>query len=258
MPTIRPWSVESVHRYPVKSMRGELPERITLENGHVTGDREWAIVDPATGFLLSAKRHGALLEASARTEDDGTVVITLPSGAEVEAPAPSAAAALSEWLGREVQIQRPGDHQLPFELLVDALDEGSEVIPFTGPQHHFADFADVHLLTEASLRAATALHPDGDWDARRFRPTVLVSGENDGFAEDAWVGSTVEVGEVAIQVFMPAVRCSLPPRAQPGLARDNAISRTLKDHHNFSLGVYGALTRGGTIRPGDPVSVSAS
>ena len=257
MPATGPWTVESVHRYPVKSMQGELPPRITLENGHVTGDRQWALVDPATGFLLSAKRHGALLEASARTEQDGTVVITLPSGAEVEAPSPSAGKALSEWLGREVQIQRPGDRQIPFELLVDALDEGSEVIPFTGPQHHFADFADAHLLTGSSLRAAQALYPDGDWDVRRFRPTVLVSGEGDDFAEDEWVGSTVEVGEVAIQVFMPAVRCSLPPRAQPGLARDTTISRTLKDHHNFSLGVYGALVRGGTIRPGDSVSVPA-
>ena len=137
------------------------------------------------------------------------------------------------------------------------MDETSEVTVFKGPEHHFADFADVHLLTEASLRAAKALYAEGDWDVRRFRPTVLLGGEGDDFVEDAWVGSVVALGEAAVQVFMPAVRCSLPPRAQPGLPRDMAITRTLRDHHNFSLGVYGVLVRAGTVHAGESITITA-
>jgi len=249
------WTVRSVHRYPVKSMQGETPGSITLETGNVAGDRQWAVADRATGLLLSAKRHGALLEASARTLDGGEVVVRLPSGSDVRAGDPEADAALSRWLEREVELRRPGGPTAGYESLSDAMDESSEVVVFRGPDHHFADFAEVHLLTEASLRAARGLYGGGDWDVRRFRPTVLLAGEGDDFAEDSWVGSVVELGEAAVQVFMPTVRCSLPPRAQPGLPRDMAISRTLRDHHNFSLGVYGVIVHAGTVHAGESVTV---
>ncbi|MGO9559177.1 MAG: MOSC domain-containing protein [Acidimicrobiales bacterium] len=248
--------IESVYRYPVKSMGGECPPEIMVEEGHVLGDRQWAVVDAGTGFTLSAKRHGVLLEASARTGDNGEVVVTLPSGVEVEAGEPSANATVSQWLDREVELRQPGSGNLPFELLADALDEASEVIAFSTPPTHFADFADVHLLTRASLRAAHDLYPGGDWDVRRFRPTALIEAEGEDFAEDAWVGSRVQLGSQAVvEVFMPAVRCSLPPRAQPGLRKDMSISTTLRDHHNFSLGVYCAIRSHGFVRPGDEVVV---
>jgi uncharacterized protein YcbX len=248
-------TVEAVYRYPVKSMRGETLARISLADGHVTGDRQWGVVDAASGLLLSAKRHGELLKASARTGEDGAAVLSLPSGDEVSSSDPKINDVLSAWLGREVELRPPGA-ATPFELLADALDESSEVIHFQGPTTHFADLADVHLLTDASLRAAGALH-SSDWDVRRFRPTALLTVDGDDFVEDSWVGSTVELGSAAVNVFMPAVRCSLPPRAQPGIPRDTGITRALKEHHGFSLGVYCSITRDGSIGVGDAVHVAA-
>jgi uncharacterized protein YcbX len=249
--------VESVHRYPVKSMQGELLDEITFRDGHVVGDRQWAVVDPETGFTLSAKRHGALLEAFARTTPDGEVVITIPNGPERAAADPATAKELSEWLGRPVELRQPGAANLPFELLADALDSSSEVIAFQGPESHFADVADAHLLTRSSLRAAAGLHPEGDWDVRRFRPTVVIEGAEDGFAEDLWIGSFATIGpDARVEVFMPTIRCSMPPRAQPGLARDNKVARVLKDGHNFCLGVYAASRVDGTVRRGDPVALT--
>jgi len=248
--------IESVYRYPVKSMGWERLPEIMVEEGHVAGDRQWAVVDGGTGFTLSAKRHGALLEATARTGDNGEVILMLPSGAEVVAGEPSANAAVSQWLDREVELRQPGSENLPFELLADALDEDSEIIASKVPSTHFADFADVHLLTRASLRAAHELYPGGDWDVRRFRPTALIEAEGEDFTEDVWVGSSVQLGSQAlVEVFMPALRCSLPPRAQPGLPKDMTISTTLRDHHNFSLGVYCAIRSPGLVRPGDEVVV---
>jgi hypothetical protein len=54
---------------------------------------------------------------------------------------------------------------------------------------------------------------------------------------------------------MPAVRCSTPPRAQPSLPRGTSISMTLRDHHNFSLGIYCAVGAAGTVRLGNEVIV---
>lgn len=58
-----------------------------------------------------------------------------------------------------------------------------------------------------------------------------------------------------MNLFMPAVRCSTPPRAQPGLPRGTSISMTLRDHHNFSLGIYCAVGAAGTVRLGNEVIV---
>ncbi len=251
--------VEALYRYPVKSMQGEAMAEVRFDGGHVAGDRQLALVDAETGFTLSAKRHGALLEAYARTTDGGSVILTLPGGGELEAEDPATAEALSDWLGRPVEVRRPGGGGLPIELLTDALDEDSEVISFPVPEGHFADMADAHLITTASLAAARELHPDGDWDVRRFRPTAVLTGAERGFAEDDWVGSEVGLGaEVRLEVFMPTIRCSLPPRAQPGLKRDTALARALKDNHDFCLGVYAACRAEGVVRVGDAVTVAPS
>ena len=248
--------VEALFRYPVKSMQGESVEALSFEGGHAAGDRQWALVDAESGFTLSAKRHGALLEAYARTTEDGSVVVALPGGGEHLVGEPDTDDAISTWLGRRIELHHAGSGALPIELLVDPLDDDSEVIALPIPEDHFADLADVHLLTTSSLRAATQLYPEGDWDVRRFRPTAMIAGAADGFVEDAWVGSHALLGdEVSVEVFMPTIRCSLPPRSQPGIERDTTIARTLRDNHDFSLGVYAAGRRDGTVRAGDVVTL---
>ena len=143
-----------------------------------------------------------------------------------------------------------------YEALADSTDERSETVTFPGPSTHFADFADVHVMTTASLIAAKALHPAGDWDVRRFRPTMVVEAEGEGFVEDEWIGSRLGVGATAsFEVFMKTIRCNLPTRLQPGLGRDNAVARVLRDEHDFCLGVYGAFREGGVVALGDPVSL---
>src|SRR5687768_7800288 len=94
-------TVAQVWRYPVKSFQGEQVERLELGPGGAVGDRALAVVDPAAGKVLSAKRYADLLMASARSEGDG-VVLTLPDGSEHEASDPGVHAALSAWLDHEV------------------------------------------------------------------------------------------------------------------------------------------------------------
>lgn len=254
--TVTIGTVAGAWRFPVKSLQGEAVDALDFDATGAVDDRTWGIVDQATGKVLTAKRWGALLEASARLEAGGDVVLTLPDGREHAAGAPGTDEALSAWLGREVRLSRPPEGGLPYELTMDPTDDESEVWDFATPPNSFVDLAAAHLLTDASLEAARRSYPDGDWDVRRFRPSLLIHATAPGFEEDAWVGHQVACGEVVFEPFMPTPRCAMPTRAQPGLARDTTISRSLTDHHANSLGVYAQVVRGGCVRIGDEVALA--
>ena len=244
-------TVAQLWRYPVKSMQGEQVERLDLAPGGAVGDRVLAVVDPAVGKVLSGKRWAALMMASARVEVDG-VVVTLPDGSEHQARDPQVHAALSVWLDHEVRLEPPpGEGALPMEMHTGMSDETTPLFDWSGPSGTWLDLADAHWLTTASLRAAANLHPDGEWDVRRFRPTALVDVPGEDFVEDAW--SAVHLGTVETDVLMPTPRCSMPSRAQPGLARDLAIGTTLRDGHDNNLGVYATVTQAGSVAVGDTV-----
>ena len=251
--------VAGAWRYPVKSFQGEAVDGLTFTDAGAVDDRLWGVVDTATGKVLTAKRWGALLTAAARLEAGGRVVLTLPDGAEHEAGDPTTDAVLSAWLDREVTLSRAPEEPLPYELTMDPTDDDSEVWDFATPPGSFVDLAAAHLLTDASLAAARGLHPDGDWDVRRFRPSLLVEvgeGAGDGFVEDAWVGGVVRCGGAAFSPFMPAPRCAMPTRAQPGLPRDTAVSRALADGHANNLGIYAQIHEAGRVQVGEPVTLA--
>ena len=246
-------TVAQVWRYPVKSMQGEQVERLELGPGGAVGDRGLAVVDPAAGKVLSAKRYAQLLQASARRDGDD-VVLTLPDGSEHTAADPKVHDALSEWLDQDVRLEPPpADVVYPMEMYTGMSDEATPTFDWPGPQGTWLDLADAHWLTTASLAAAAALHPEGVWDVRRFRPTALFEVAGDDWVEDGW--ASVEAGGVRSDVLMPTPRCSMPPRAQPGLARDTGISATLRDHHENNLGIYATIVGAGSIAVGDAVRV---
>jgi uncharacterized protein YcbX len=252
-------SVGELWRFPVKSMQGMRVDTLTFGTGGAEGDRRWAVVDPAAGKVLSAKRWADLLLATGGVDDDGTVTVTLPDGSTHAAADPATDAALSAWLDHEVRLQPPpsGDG-LPYELPTEAWDDTSPLWEFPGPPGGpFVDLAAAHVLTTASLLAAAALHPEGAWDVRRFRPNAVIDVEGDGFVEDAWVGSSLGLGSVVLDPFMPTVRCAMTTRPQPGLPRDVDIAKTLNREHELNLGLYCAVATPGTVRVGDPVTLGS-
>ncbi|MEY2571299.1 MAG: uncharacterized protein QOE63_1649 [Acidimicrobiaceae bacterium] len=251
--------VAELWRFPVKSMQGQSVERLALDTSGAAGDRLWGVIDLEAGKVLSAKRTASLLDAQAMLDDaTGAVTITLPDGTQLAAGDPATDAALSAWLGKEVRLSGPGAEAIPYELTMDPTDDGSEVWDFATPPGSFVDLAAAHLLTTASVAAAAAAYPEGQWSVRRFRPTVLIdSGDGEGFVEDDWVGHDVQVGGATCNPFMATPRCAMPTRAQSlhGLERDTAISRTLTDVHRNDLGVYCAVAAAGPVALGDAVTV---
>ena len=248
-------TVDQLWRFPVKSMQGERVDRVEVTPTGVAGDRAFGVIDTASGRVLSAKRVPALLEAAAAV--DGTAVkVTLPDGTVYEAGDPALDGALSTWLGTEVSLQRASDDVGgTYEMGSDPTDDSAPTFEFTGPPGSFADLAAVHVLTSASVAAAAELHPDGQWDVRRFRPTAFVTVAGEGFVEDGWIGATLALGSARIEVLMPTVRCAMPTRAQPGgLGRDLEVVRTLNRHHDGNLGVYCRVAAPGPVAVGDTVA----
>ncbi|MDQ1444018.1 MAG: uncharacterized protein QOI20_482 [Acidimicrobiaceae bacterium] len=252
--------VARLGRYPVKSFQGETVDGAEVGMSGMAGDRRWAVVDPATGKALSAKRDRRLLEASARTTSDGEVVVTLPDGTSAAAGDQSLDRAVAAWLGRDVRVQgADADAPSAYEMNVVNTDEASPVVDIPCPPGTFFDFGAVHLLTTASLRAGAAAYPEGDWSAERFRPTVLVDAGDgaEGFLENEWVGRTVRIGDIVLQPFMPTVRCAMVtmPQTAHGLSRDLGIATTVNRHNQSSLGVYAVVAAPGRIEVGLPVVI---
>jgi uncharacterized protein YcbX len=78
-----PMLVQSLWRYPVKSMQGETCQELDMESNGVAGDRSWGVLDLTSNTVISAKRDGRLLEALASLTD-GEVRVRLPGAQELD------------------------------------------------------------------------------------------------------------------------------------------------------------------------------
>lgn len=249
-------TVASCWRYPVKSMQGVRVDELRVGATGIEGDRTWGLIDADTGKLASAKRFSALLLASATDE-----AITLPDGVVVALDDPDADARLSAWLGRDVRAVRPepGGEQV-YEMTFDPPDDDAELVDIPTPPGTFLDWAPVHVITTATLDHCARARPDLDWDVRRFRPNLVVDVDAAPFAEDGWVGRPLRLGEVALVVRQPTVRCAMPLRAQPGLERQAGLFAAMSELNAAApnhLGVYLDVATPGTVRAGDAVELLA-
>lgn len=273
-------AVASLWRYPVKSMMGEELNAAVFTEGGLLGDRAYALVDRETGKVVSAKNPKkwpdffAFRAAYSEPPQPGGAVpavwITLPNGDVVRSDEGSAGEKLSGAVARAVDLQQhapvnPSLEQYWPERDGEAEDVTNEAVAGAAPAGTFFDYATVHIITTGSLNRLTQIYPQGRFEARRFRPNLIV--ETPGvvdFVENAWVGKVLNIGEVRLLVTDPCPRCVMPTLAQGDLPRDPAIMRTIMEntvHVPFadkalpSVGVYAKVLKGGTVRRRDAVTV---
>jgi uncharacterized protein len=263
-------SVVSLWRYPIKSMMGEeLNASYVTERG-LLGDRTRALVDQATGKVASAKnprKWGKLFDFRAAFVDPPKpgeplpdVRISLPDGRSVMADQLGAAdGMLSEALGAQVRLMTASLEKPSYEEYwpdIDGLAKRDKVTEELMPAQTFFDAASVHLLTTATTDRLRELYPEGRFEARRFRPNLVVepSPHVKDFVEDGWVGRTLRVGEeVRLKVSRPCGRCVMTTLAQGDLPRDLGVLRTAAHYNNVRVGVYASVEKGGNIKRADPV-----
>ena len=258
---MNPMRLAALWRHPVKSFQGESLDVATIESDGVAGDRRWGVMHEATGKILTGRRVPPLLLASARLNGDGTAPeVTLPDGTTLSGVGAETDAALSAWLDQPVRLVAAADEPAGVaQAFDDSLDEAGPMFDWTMPDGRFVDLQPLLVLTTASLRAAKAAYPAGDWDVRRFRPNLLVETDDDGWVEDGWIGGRVRVGDVEIEPVAGCTRCTMVIRPQPGgLERDTEIFKTIAREHGGTLGVWATVRTPGTVRIGDAVEVGLS
>ena len=246
-----------IARYPVKSLQGELLDTVAIDPDGIRGDRCWGIRDETTGKILTARRAPQLLFASATLADDGAPVVSLPTGVTCRGPGSGTDASLSDWLGKRVRlVTAVGASGARAEYFADATDDTSAAIEWVMPAGRFVDALPLLMITTASLRTGAALHPDGDWDARRFRPNLIIDVPGLGWVEDTWCGEReARVGTATLHPQQPCVRCTMVTRPQPTLGDDRDVFRTLARHHSGHFGVWTSVRTSGVVRVGDEVRV---
>ena len=244
--------VDALFRFPVKSMQGFGIDSVRLKLSGVEGDRERALVDIATGRLMSAKRWSKILFAVA--DDDG---ITLPDGTHRNYAASDLDSILSKWLGREIALRKvEPDESISYEMTFDPPNDEAELFEIPSPSGTFLDLAPLHLVSRQTLQENGIAYPELNWDVRRFRPNLVVDAPGlSAFGEDEWCGRRLRIGSTLVEAMQPTVRCAMPLRAQPGLDAQPPLFKALDEIHGNHLGIYMSVVTPGEIRVGDGVEV---
>jgi len=248
--------VGELWRYPVKSLGGERVARAVAAGDGFVGDRSWGIQDLTTGRILTGRREPRLLFGSATVTSDGAPRIVLPGGDVVVGLGPETDAKLSAWLERPVQLVAATESPAArAEFFRDATDEASEPLGWTRPKDRFVDAMPILVMTTAGLRAGKAAYPGGDWNVARFRPNVVVEIDGDDWIEDAWCNRSLRLGGIVVTPCRRCARCTMVTRAQPDLAKDVEIYKTLDRTHGADAGVWSSIETTGSVAEGDPVSL---
>ena len=206
-------AVVALWRYPVKSMMGEELNAAEVTERGLVGDRQFAVVDPATGKVAGAKNprkwgiffdfRAAYVEPPQADSKPPVVRMTLPNGTVVTSSQPDLAETLSKALGRDVAFAEARDGEQSGGATaeeywpdMDGLDHRDTVTDWELPAGTFFDLAVVHLLTTATIDRLRELYPEGRFEVRRFRPNIVVSTGPDqhGFVENDWIDRTIAGG----------------------------------------------------------------
>jgi uncharacterized protein YcbX len=262
-------SIVSLWRYPVKSMMGEELNSASFAKHGLVGDRVYAIVDPETGKVASAKNpkkwphlfdcRAAFVDPPQSGNGLPAVRVTLPDGRITRSDEADFDEAISLMLGRSGQLQSVVPEQPVLEEYwpdIEGLDLRDAVTDESLPDGTFFDVATVHLLTTATLDRFHEVYPAGRFEVRRFRPNIVIQtppGEA-SFVEGDWVDRTLAIGdEVRLKVTLDCGRCVMTTLPQADLPRDPGILRAAAQHNDAHVGIYAEVEQGGSVRRGDVV-----
>ena len=253
--------VESLWRYPVKSMRGEeLPEAF-LGYAGVYGDRLYAFRSAAApkGFpFFTGREQPRMLQYRPRYRYPEQAVKPL-NLAEAEALPPGVTPVYSSAADLALDVETPSGQMLPVDdpALVQSLRQGVRETHELTLLRSDRAMTDCRPISLFSLQTARQLSDELTVavDKRRFRANVyldLFSAE--GFGEDTFVGRTLRIGPKAVVAILDRdPRCKMitldPDTAQP----NPEIMKRLARAHEGKAGVYAAVLAEGTISPNDEV-----
>ncbi|MGN7292027.1 MOSC domain-containing protein [Rhizobium sp. SAFR-030] len=235
--------VIEVWRYPVSSVGGEQLEKAEVMPKGLPGDRHFALFDAETGLAAAPEkdtRWRPALFLSAHYAGEALPSLLFPDGTNLRIDDRKLHEQLRAHFGFEVMVGTYGGKQATDQRL-----------PVVSARY---DAACMHIVTTGSLAALARIADLPSIDRRRFRPTLLVdTGEADGFVENDWVGKNIRIGRLMAEVTDGTRRCGMTLAAQPEIAEEPVVLRTIMRHNARNLGVYARATAQQEVAKGDLV-----
>lgn len=235
--------VVEVWRYPVSSVSGEMLETVEVSPTGIVGDRRFGLFERATGRSAAPEqepRWRPALHLSAAQSDGPLPTISFSDSASFPLDHPSLASRLTAHFGFDVDIAAHAGPAGGADWLFPIIPGRYAASP-------------LHLLTTASLSALAKATGLTFVDRRRFRPSILIATDAEGFVENDWSGETLTIGSIEVKVNERTRRCGMTLVSQSGLDEEPNVLRGIMRHNARSLGVYADPLGSGAISVGDTV-----
>jgi uncharacterized protein YcbX len=257
-------TVESLWRYPVKSMRGEELNEMFAGFSGVYGDRLFAFVSSGSpkGFpYLTGREQRQMLQYRPRFRypDKAARPINL---IEAEKMPPGVNPIYAEPEDLMLDVETPAGNAVGIDdpALIDMLRAGIEEKHALTLRRSDRAMTDCRPLSLFAVQSARKLGEETGTsvDKRRFRANVYLDlTSSDGFAEDEFVGRSLRIGsKVVISVLERDPRCMMITLDPDTGEKEPALLKKVAQAHSGMAGVYGAVLAEGMVRKGDPVEVS--
>jgi hypothetical protein len=253
--------VDSLWRYPVKSMRGEEMTEMFAGYAGVYGDRLFAFVSDGSpkGFpYFTGRNQRRMIRYHARFRDP--VKAAAPSN-QIEAeengawPLPAIATQLA------VEVETPDGKFLEIDdaSLIDSLHDGidySHSVTLLRSDRAMTDCAPLSLF---SLQTVRQLQQESgvSIDKRQFRANVYLDlPELAAFGEDEFVGRSLRLGsKVIAQIIKRDGRCMMITLNPDTAEKSPEVLKAVAQKHEGKAGLYAAILAEGMVRKGDPVEL---
>lgn len=255
--------IESLWRYPVKSMRGEELQEVFVGFPGVYGDRLRAFRSSAApkGFpWLTGREQEAMLLYRPRYRHPERSM--KPSNlVEAEALGSGVTPVYGDCSDLLLDVETPAGERLAIDdpRLMGMLREGirdRHELTLLRSERSMTDCRPISIFSIQTVRHLSE-ESGIDLDKRRFRANLYVELESGrGFGEDEFVGRSLRIGsKTAIAAVSRDSRCKMIT-LDPDSARPNpeVMSRLARDHDG-KAGIYGVVLAEGVIRQGDEMAL---
>ncbi len=255
-------TIESLWRYPVKSMAGEKLDEAYLGFAGVYGDRLYALKSaaaiPGFPYLTAREQRRMLLYRPHFRHPE--LAAKPPNLDEAEVAAPGLTPVYADQEGLAVDIETPEGECLALEdpRLIDRLNAGigrDHSLSLLRSDRAMTDCRPLSLCSLATIEQL-AEETGKPVDKRQFRANVYIELKSGGgFAEDALIGKQLRIGPKAVvSILERDPRCALITLDPDTAERDPAILTHVSKNHDGMTGVYAAVLVEGSFRTGAPIT----
>jgi uncharacterized protein len=254
--------VESVWRYPVKSMRGEEMPEVFVGFSGFSGDRLFAFKSSAISAefrYFTGRDQQEMLRYRPRFRHPERAALP-PNVAEDERHSSGLDPVAADPVDLALDVETPSGEVLSIDdpELLRRLAEGADGHSLTLLRSE-RPMTDCRPISLFSLQTARQLGKEigASLDKRRFRANLYVDfGEAKGFAENELIGHQLRIGpEVVVSLVERDPRCKMITLDPDTAVANPEILRQVKQAHEGTAGVYGDVLAEGIIRQGDRVEL---